>query len=72
MKTLASLALTAAFGLLQTGMPSPTAPICIAGDCCGVDIGTQPDSINGPFTTVCDLLHGPDTTRPIFLKENNT
>jgi hypothetical protein len=64
MKTLPTLALAAAFGLLQTGIPSPTTPICVAGDCCGVEVSQ--------FTTVCDLLDGRDTTRPIFLKESNT
>lgn len=70
MKTLAAIALTTVFELLQTGMPSPTTPICLVSDCCGSYDGAQTDSINGPFTTVCDLLSGPEINRPIFLKEN--
>lgn len=66
MKTFAALALTAAFGLLQTDVPSPSTPICLVTDCCGTYDGPHADSINEPFTTVCDLLNGPEMTRPIF------
>jgi hypothetical protein len=66
MKTLASLALVAAFGSLQAISPSPSTPICLVGDCCGAHDVTRTDSINGPFTTVCDLLTGPEIDRPIF------
>ena len=62
MKTLAALAFTTVLGLLQTGMPAPATPICLVSDCCGSYDGTQNDSINGPFTTVCDLLSEPDIT----------
>ena len=78
MKHLAALVSIAALGLLplaaaahardifQTDLPSPETAPCFLLDCCDLDGGTMPDFVNGPFTSVCELLYGPDTSRPNF------
>jgi hypothetical protein len=81
MKNLAALVSIATLGLLpvaaaahahdifHTDLPSPQTAPCLLVDCCDLDDATMPDSINGPFTPVCELLYGPDIGRPNFLKE---